>query len=76
IKGFIYSIVGVGFMLGAFVFKRLSDHFNPEKLLYFFAVCTAFAHLSLLFSYINWMALTSFGLFGFSVGCCFPIMST
>ncbi|CCW05222.1 MFS transporter [Bacillus thuringiensis] len=76
IKGFIYTIEGVAFMLGAFVIKRLSDHFKPEKLLYFFAVCTAFAHLSLFFSDIKWMALTSFGLFGFSVGCFFPIMST
>ncbi|WP_220788161.1 MFS transporter [Bacillus paramobilis] len=73
IKGFIYTIEGVAFMLGAFVIKRLSDHFKPEKLLYFFAVCTAFAHLSL---DIKWMSLTSFGLFGFSVGCFFPIMST
>ncbi|PGU78461.1 MFS transporter [Bacillus cereus] len=76
IKGFIYTIEGVAFMLGAFVIKRLSDHFKPEKLLYFFAVCTAFAHLSLFFSDIKWMALTSFGFFGFSVGCFFPIMST
>ena len=68
IKGFIYTIEGVAFMIGAFVIKRLSDHFKPEKLLYFFAVCTAFAHLSLFFSDIKWMALTSFGLFGFSVG--------
>ncbi|EDR95048.1 MFS transporter [Bacillus anthracis] len=76
IKGFIYTIEGIAFMLGAFVIKRLSDHFKPEKLLYFFAVCTAFAHLSLFFSDIKWMSLTSFGLFGFSVGCFFPIMST
>lgn len=76
IKGFIYTIEGVAFMLGAFVIKRLSDHFKPEKLLYFFAFCTAFAHLSLFFSDIKWMALASFGLFGFSVGCFFPIMST
>ncbi|MFV0944654.1 MFS transporter [Bacillus pacificus] len=73
IKGFIYTIEGIAFMLGAFVIKRLSDHFKPEKLLYFFAVCTAFAHLSLFFSDIKWMSLTSFG---FSVGCFFPIMST
>lgn len=71
IKGFIYTIEGIAFMLGAFVIKRLSDHFKPEKLLYFFAVCTAFAHLSLFFSDIKWMSLTSFGLFGFSVGCFF-----
>ncbi len=42
IKGFIYTIEGIAFMLGAFVIKRLSDHFKPEKLLYFFAACTAF----------------------------------
>lgn len=31
IKGFIYTIEGVAFMLGAFVIKRLSDHFKPEN---------------------------------------------
>lgn len=76
IKGFIYTIEGISFMLGAFVIKRLADHISPEKLLYFFAFCTSFAHLSLFFSDIKWMSLVSFGMFGFSVGCFFPIMST
>ena len=31
IKGFIYTIEGIAFMLGAFVIKRLSDHFKPEN---------------------------------------------
>ncbi|MDM5188945.1 MFS transporter [Bacillus sp. DX4.1] len=76
IKGFIYTIEGIAFMLGAFVIKRLSDYVSPEKLLYIFAFCTAFAHLSLFFSDVKWMALVSFGMFGFSVGCFFPVMAT
>ncbi|MDM5155241.1 MFS transporter [Bacillus sp. DX1.1] len=76
IKGFIYTIEGIAFMLGAFVIKRLSNYISPEKLLHIFAFCTAFAHLSLFFSDVKWMALVSFGMFGFSVGCFFPVMST
>ncbi|MDP7978061.1 MFS transporter [Bacillus sp. WLY-B-L8] len=76
IKGFIYTIEGLSFMLGAFVIKRLSEHVSPYKLLYIFSICIAFSHLSLFFSDIKWMTLVSFGMFGFSVGCFFPVMST
>ncbi|WP_020061814.1 MFS transporter [Bacillus sp. 123MFChir2] len=76
IKGFIYTIEGLSFMLGAFVIKRLSEHVSSYKLLYIFSFCIAFSHLSLFFSDIKWMTLVSFGMFGFSVGCFFPVMST
>ncbi|MDC2864265.1 MFS transporter [Bacillus sp. BP-3] len=76
IKGFIYTIEGLSFMLGAFVIKRLSERVSSYKLLYIFSFCIAFSHLSLYFSDIKWMTLVSFGMFGFSVGCFFPVMST
>ncbi|GGE60454.1 MFS transporter [Priestia taiwanensis] len=76
IKGYIYAVEGIAFMLGAFAVKRLTTYTTPYKLLYIFAFITAIAHLSLFFSDIQWMALASFGLFGFAVGCFFPIMST
>ncbi|MEI4803912.1 MFS transporter [Bacillus sp. FJAT-51639] len=76
IKGFIYTIEGLAFMLGAFVIKRLSERVSSYKLLYIFSFCIAFSHLSLFFSDIKWMTLVSFGMFGFSVGCFFPVMST
>lgn len=76
IKGFIYTIEGLSFMLGAFVIKRLSERVSSYKLLYIFSFCIAFSHLSLFFSDIKWMTLVSFGMFGFSVGCFFPVMST
>lgn len=76
IKGFIYTIEGLSFMLGAFVIKRLSERISSYKLLYIFSFCIAFSHLSLFFSDIKWMTLVSFGMFGFSVGCFFPVMST
>ncbi|MGG2015057.1 MFS transporter [Bacillus sp. S10(2024)] len=76
IKGFIYTIEGLAFMLGAFVIKRLSERVSSYKLLYIFSFCIAFSHLSLYFSDIKWMTLVSFGMFGFSVGCFFPVMST
>ncbi|SFC70920.1 Predicted arabinose efflux permease, MFS family [Bacillus sp. 491mf] len=76
IKGFIYTIEGLSFMLGAFVIKRLSERVSSYKLLYIFSFCIAFSHLSLFFSDIKWMTLVSFGMFGFNVGCFFPVMST
>jgi MFS family permease len=76
IKGYIYAIEGIAFMLGAFVIKKLTTYASPFKLLYIFAFITAIAHLTLFFSEVKWMALVSFGLFGFAVGCFFPLMST
>lgn len=76
IKGFIYIIEGVVFMIGVFVIKCLFDYFKFEKLLYFFVVCIVFVYLLLFFSDIKWMVFILFGLFGFSVGCFFFIMLT
>jgi MFS family permease len=76
LKGYIYAVEGIAFMLGAFIIKKLTTYASPFKLLYIFSIITAIAHLSLFFSDVKWMALASFGLFGFAVGCFFPLMST
>lgn len=76
IKGLIYTFEGVAFMLGAFVIKALSKRFSNSQLLYFFTTVVAISQLSLFFADQHWMALASFALFGFGVGCFFPVSST
>ncbi|WP_088040956.1 MFS transporter [Bacillus sp. EAC] len=76
IKGLIYTFEGISFMLGAFVIKRLTKKFSNKQLLYFFTTVVAVAQLTLFFADKHWMSLMSFALFGFGVGCFFPVSST
>ncbi|AZB43180.1 MFS transporter [Bacillus sp. FJAT-42376] len=76
VKGLLYTVEGLSFMLGALIVKKLSDRYNHIVLMILFAFITSIAHLSLFFSDHFWMSLFSFGLFGLSVGCFFPIAST
>ncbi len=76
IKGLLYTIEGISFMLGAFFVKRLTHLFHPIKLMFIFAFVISIAHLSLFFSDVKIMALISFGIFGLGVGCFFPIAAT
>ncbi|MTH51985.1 MFS transporter [Bacillus mangrovi] len=76
VKGLLYTVEGLSFMVGAFLVKKLADRFNHIKLMLIFSLSTSIAHLSLFFSDHFWMSLLSFGLFGLSVGCFFPIAST
>lgn len=76
IKGLLYTVEGLSFMAGAFLVKRVSQNKNPLVLMFFFATIIGFAHLSLYFADIRIMSLISFGIFGFGLGCFFPIVST
>ncbi|PGS53427.1 MFS transporter [Bacillus sp. AFS041924] len=76
IKGLIYTSEGISFMIGAFVIKQLTTKFTNKQLLYFSTGLVAFAQLSLFFANHHWMTLISFAIFGFAVGCFFPVCST
>jgi MFS transporter, DHA3 family, macrolide efflux protein len=76
IKGLLYTIEGISFMVGAFGVKRISHLIPPIKLMFIFAFLISLAHLSLFFSDVKAMSLLSFGIFGFGVGCFFPIAAT
>lgn len=76
IKGLIYTFEGISFMIGAFVIKRLTKKFTNTQLLYFSTFLVAFAQLSLFFANHHWTTLISFAIFGFAVGCFFPVCST
>lgn len=76
IKGLLYMSEGFCFMLGAFIVKRITQFFGPLPLMFTFAMIISITQLSLYFSHIKIMSLLSFGVFGFAVGCFFPIAST
>ncbi|MCL6587107.1 MAG: MFS transporter [Anoxybacillus sp.] len=74
VKGLLYTTEGIAFMIGAFAVKRMAV--GQRKLLYVFALLIAISQGLLYFSEIKLAALASFALFGFSVGCFFPITAT
>jgi MFS family permease len=76
IKGLIYTVEGISFMLGAFLVKRISDKVNSTTLMFIFTTVVAFAQLSLYFADIKLLSLISFGVFGLALGFFFPITAT
>ncbi|MGM9985662.1 MAG: MFS transporter [Bacillaceae bacterium] len=77
IKGWLYTMEGVSFLLGALIIKKLNVEKKPLPYLMIFSGAISFAYLSLYFvtkgSYIS---LFSFGLFGFCAGAFFPTIAT
>jgi MFS transporter, DHA3 family, macrolide efflux protein len=76
IKGLIYTAEGVGFMLGAFMVKKLSQKMSPYRILFFFSFIIGMSQLLLYFAKIPFLTLAAFLIFGFAVGCFFPTAST
>jgi hypothetical protein len=75
IKGLLYTVEGCCFMLGTVIVKRLSGGSMMQRL-FIFSATVGISHLLLFFADIKVMSLVAFGLFGLSVGCFFPIIST
>lgn len=76
IKGLLYTVEGVSFLLGAFLTKRIAVGRNQITLLLINAILVALAHLSLVFAANKWAAIASFGLFGLAAGLFYPLTST
>ncbi len=76
IKGLIYTVEGICFMIGAFLVKRVSEKINPTTIMFIFSTVVAVAQISLYFSEIKILSLVSFGVFGLALGFFFPITST
>jgi len=76
LSGLIYTFEGIGFMLGAFVVKRVSDYVKPMPLLFAFAFIMCGLDMTLAMANIQWMPLITFTAFGFCVGCFFPTVMT
>lgn len=75
IKGLLYTVEGCCFMLGTVLVKRLSGGSMMQRL-FAFSILVAVSHLLLFFGDDKLMSLVAFGLFGLSIGCFFPIVST
>ncbi|WP_018131038.1 MFS transporter [Effusibacillus pohliae] len=76
VKGLLYAVEGVCFVLGSFLVKKWANGREPVKLLLLFAGGIAVAHLSLALADHRWTSLLSFGLFGLCAGLFFPLVST
>lgn len=76
ISGILYTVEGLGFMLGAFVVKKITDYVTPTQLLFTVVTVISVLDLSLGLSHISWMPIVTFAVFGFAVGCFFPPMMT
>ncbi|MBM6619440.1 MFS transporter [Bacillus suaedaesalsae] len=75
-KGLIYTVEGVSFMIGAFFVKRVSEKFNHITLMFVFTSVVAASQALLFFADYQILSLMSFGLLGLSLGFFFPIVST
>lgn len=76
VSGWLYSVEGICFILGALLVKWISSSERPLMMLYVSAGCITLSHLSLFFSDQLLFALFSFGLFGIGAGSFFPMAST
>ncbi|WP_223556443.1 MFS transporter [Lysinibacillus sphaericus] len=72
ISGLLYTVEGIGFMLGAAGLKLITERVKIGTLLFSLAFIIGSMELMLLLSDIKFFALMTFGIFGFSVGCFFP----
>ena len=76
IKGLIYTVEGISFMLGTIAIKYISLKFKTNNILFLSLVIIGAAELLLHFAHIPVISLISFSLFGFAVGCFFPTVMT
>ncbi|WP_232900968.1 MFS transporter [Lysinibacillus fusiformis] len=72
ISGLLYTVEGIGFMLGAAGLKIIADRVQMGTLLFTLAFIIGSMELLLLLADIKLFALVAFGVFGFTVGCFFP----
>lgn len=75
VKGWLYTIEGVAFILGT-LFVRRYDHSMPAKSLFAFAMLIGLSQLMLIYVAYAPVAMLSFALFGFAVGSFFPLATT
>ncbi|MEK4627002.1 MAG: MFS transporter [Solibacillus sp.] len=76
ISGLLYTVEGVGFMLGAVAVKYLGIRFKTGTMLFTIALSIGVMQSLLYFSTIEIMSVIIFAVFGFTVGCFFPTTMT
>lgn len=76
IKSWLYTAEGLGFMIGAFLARRLTNQRNSIDVMLLSASVMAITHLSLFFADMKIPSIISFALFGIAAGVFFPIAAT
>ena len=76
ISGIIYTVEGIGFMLGAFLVKRIGQLFKTGAILFTTVLLMGVLQSTLFFADIQLLAVATFGFFGFVVGLFFPTTMT
>lgn len=76
IKGAIYAVEGFAFMLGTLVVKYIGAKWKVSNILFSFVFVIGVAEMLLYFAESPALTLTTFALFGFSIGCFFPTAMT
>ena len=76
LSGLLYTVEGIGFMLGAFLVKRISEYVNIGVFLFSVTVVMGILDVSLFVADVKWLAVATFACYGFTVGLFFPIAVT
>lgn len=76
ISGIIYTVEGIGFMLGAFLIKRIGQHFKTGVILFTTVLLMGLLQSTLYLADISFIAVATFGMFGFVIGLFFPTTMT
>ncbi|MER2262968.1 MAG: MFS transporter [Psychrobacillus sp.] len=76
IKGVIYAVEGVAFMIGTLAIKYLGKKYSTKSILFTFVFVIGLAEVSMYFVASPLLTLISFALFGFSIGCFYPTALT
>lgn len=76
IKGLIYAVEGICFMIGSFAIKYIGLKWKTNQILFNALFIVGAAELLLHFAHIPLLSLITFGLVGFSVGCFYPTVMT
>lgn len=76
LKGWLYAVEGLAFILGAFLAKRLSEGRNLITILIGCTALMAVSHMSLYWTDIKGLPLAAFALFGIGMGAFAPLTTT
>lgn len=76
IKGMIYTVEGISFMIGSFAIKYIGEKWRIEQILFVCLIVIGSGEMLLYFASSSFLTLVIFGFFGFAVGCFFPTVMT
>ncbi|MFD1203677.1 MULTISPECIES: MFS transporter [Sporosarcina] len=72
IKGLVYAVEGIAFMVGSFAIKYVTRKWKTTFILFFFATMVGIAEFLLVFAENLILSLSAFAFLGFALGCFFP----